>query len=732
MSETYDRKLLLGLPRRIFLATDFITYALMIPLTSIGSFLLIDIHGIQAIIYFTVVLTLIGISLAVTVISYRKIFHPTIYYFKALLEGREVSDAEFSLAKRTFFGISAKRSRESFVSWCALMPVAITMVILFFNPTIKAIVIIVSLFFIDAMALPSLYYLSIDYFTRQIARTGIFSRAAEGEESIKTRMSTSLSLVIIALVAVFYGFMVAIAFNIVTNSLYRDRIQQMKTATALISELTGGIYEAYEKDTILHQSKLREALVKVASNGRYAVIVDENGLILSHPDETMISEKASAFEWGRRVVAGEDVCFEFMESDTGERKIACTMKDPKSGFHAMYVAKRSEIDSAGGNMAFFMLAFALCSLVLIGVGVYRLVAYRLAPIEECKTVIMETGHGNLHQDVVSYSTDEPGSILLTMKGFLANLKSIVSSTQGVSGDLASASIEMSGTAESFSMNAQNQASTAEEVTATAEEVSAGVDKIATDAQQQYEGITFLLSQIKDLDQSINQTASMIRETAVISSQISQKAREGEQSLTGMNSAMTRIIQSSDEMTGIVKIINDISEQINLLSLNAAIEAARAGDAGRGFAVVADEISKLAEQTASSIKEIDRLIKTNTDQIQSGMTYIGNTTRNIGSIIEGVTTITSRMGALTENIKHQVTIKDSVSSEGDAAQERSDQIRIATDEQKRAMEEIVKSITRINDLTQSIAAGTEQMTASLKGIEQMAETLKENIEYFKLK
>jgi len=243
-------------------------------------------------------------------------------------------------------------------------------------------------------------------------------------------------------------------------------------------------------------------------------------------------------------------------------------------------------------------------------------------------------------------------------------------------------------------------------------------------------MNMLLTQIRDLDRSINETATMIRETADLSSQISQKAREGEQSMTGMNSAMTRITQSSDEMTGIVKIINDISERINLLSLNAAIEAARAGEAGRGFAVVADEISKLADQTASSIKEIDRLIKANTEQIQSGMTYIGHTTRNISAIIEGVTTITRSMGVLTENIKHQVTIKDSVSSEGDSAQERSDQIRVATEEQKRAMEEIVQSITRINELTQSIAAGTEQMTANLKGIESMAETLKESIAYFK--
>ena len=728
MEENYDRKLLLELPRRIFIATDMITYFIVLPFTTILAYFLIDIHGIQAVIYFVVVLGLIGISLIVTIVNYRKIFSNIMHYFRAVLDGKEVTDAEFSIAKKTFFSISRQRGIVSFITWCVLMPVAVAFIILLYNPSLKAIVIIISLFFINSMAMSSIYYLVIEYFTRRIARTGIFSRRAEGEEKMKTRMSTSLSLVIIALVAVFCGLMLPIAFNIMNDAMYQDRVAQMKTAVVLITGWAAEIFDADAKNPARLKEDLKRALYGVRRDGGYAVLVDNAGTILAHPDDTIVSRNAEEFVWGPRVL-WENICFDFRES-RGELTIACSGLNGKHGFRVAYMTSRSEIDRAGRDVALFMLAFATGCLALIGFGIYRLVANRLAPIEECRTVIMETGRGNLHQNVVSYSTDEPGSILLTMSGFLADLRSIVANNQKVSGDLASASLEMAATAESFSTNAQNQASTAEEVTATAEEVSASVDKIATDAQQQYEGINQLLSQIRDLDRSISETAAMIRETADLSSQISQKAREGEQSLTGMNSAMTRIIQSSDEMTGIVKIINDISEQINLLSLNAAIEAARAGDAGRGFAVVADEISKLADQTASSIKEIDRLIKANTEQIQSGMTYIGHTTRNIGSIIEGVTTITSRMGTLTDNIKHQEAIKDSVSSEGDSAQERSDQIRVATDEQKRAMEEIVRSITRINELTQHIAAGTEQMTASLKGIERMAETLKESIEYFK--
>ena len=81
----------------------------------------------------------------------------------------------------------------------------------------------------------------------------------------------------------------------------------------------------------------------------------------------------------------------------------------------------------------------------------------------------------------------------------------------------------------------------------------------------------------------------------------------------MNVSITNITESSQQVTDIISIIDDISDKINLLSLNAAIEAARAGEAGRGFAVVADEISKLADQTAASINDIDSLIRKNNNE-----------------------------------------------------------------------------------------------------------------------
>ena len=106
-----------------------------------------------------------------------------------------------------------------------------------------------------------------------------------------------------------------------------------------------------------------------------------------------------------------------------------------------------------------------------------------------------------------------------------------------------------------------------------------------------------------------------RDTSSLTESISDQARTGSKSLEDMNESITKISASSGEVKNIIGIINDISDKINLLSLNAAIEAARAGEAGRGFAVVADEISKLADQTAQSIKGISDLIRENDSEIK---------------------------------------------------------------------------------------------------------------------
>lgn len=205
------------------------------------------------------------------------------------------------------------------------------------------------------------------------------------------------------------------------------------------------------------------------------------------------------------------------------------------------------------------------------------------------------------------------------------------------------------------------------------------------------------------------------------------ARSGAELLNGMKTSIGNIHVSSKEMTSIVKIIKDISDQINLLSFNAAIEAARAADAGRGFAVVADEITKLADRTSISVKEIESLINANDKEIQKGMISVEQTVDTLSGIINGVNAINTMVQVLADYMKQQLDVNAVVAEEAGLVKARSEEIRNAAEEQKNATGEIVKSVAGINELTQANASGALKITESADAVLSMSDILKSRVE-----
>lgn len=303
------------------------------------------------------------------------------------------------------------------------------------------------------------------------------------------------------------------------------------------------------------------------------------------------------------------------------------------------------------------------------------------------------------------------------------MQTMFRSASDVSMNLASSSEELRETALSFSDNTQSQASSAEEIMATIEEVSAGVDNVANGAKDQYDSMNSLLAEIRQLVETIVEMGTTIGMALNVTRDITGYATSGEKSLQTMNDSMHKINSSSAEMTNIVGIINDISDRINLLSLNAAIEAARAGDAGRGFAVVADEISKLADQTSMSIKEIESHIKLNNTEITRGVSTVGETVTTISRIIEGVNSINTMFDEISAQMKNQQEMSSRVKSEAGNAMQRSDEMKLATEEQKNAVMEISRSISNVNELTQSNSAGAQVLFDHAKHVNEQAENLK---------
>lgn len=261
-----------------------------------------------------------------------------------------------------------------------------------------------------------------------------------------------------------------------------------------------------------------------------------------------------------------------------------------------------------------------------------------------------------------------------------------------------------------SKNTQNQAAAIEEITATIEEVNAGVENVFGYTDKQQQSLSTMAEALEQFSGIIQDLDSSVTDSLKSTEHISSRAESGGESLRLMNQNMGRIRESSTEMTNIVSIINDISEQINLLSLNAAIEAARAGEYGRGFAVVADEISKLADGTAVSIKEIEGLIVANEGEIEKGMGVVLRSVEAITMIIEGIEDINSKIGGLATVKERQLSNNREVVDRAQSLRKRSFEISSAASEQKNALGEIMKSIEQINGISQDNSQGAVMISS----------------------
>ena len=214
----------------------------------------------------------------------------------------------------------------------------------------------------------------------------------------------------------------------------------------------------------------------------------------------------------------------------------------------------------------------------------------------------------------------------------------------------------------FTGNSNEQASATEEISASIAGASGAAISVKESAEKQLHGMEDLSQALVRLAGSTDALSGTVGRALAMINQVSANAKSGEESLATMNESMKAIRGSSEEITGIIEIINDISDRINLLALNATIEAARAGEYGRGFAVVADEIGKLATATAASIKNINDLIRRNEKEIGSGMQNTTVAVSRINAIIKDIEGIVAAFAELSARAGEQAqanrVVKDS--------------------------------------------------------------------------
>jgi methyl-accepting chemotaxis protein len=357
------------------------------------------------------------------------------------------------------------------------------------------------------------------------------------------------------------------------------------------------------------------------------------------------------------------------------------------------------------NLKVTELVFLGLAIVCVAIGWFVITRFIVNPINSVVALARKMSDGDLSaKDLDVKGKDEVGTLSTALNTMKHNLNDIIGNLRSSADHVASATTQLSATASQIVSGADMQSNQTNQVATAMEEMSATVVEVAKNSQ------------------GASEASNETQQIAVSGGDVVKRAVDGMMAVadTVKQSAETveALGKSSDEIGAIISVINDIADQTNLLALNAAIEAARAGEQGRGFAVVADEVRKLAEKTTKATKEIADMIKTIQNDTKGAMTSMHEGTKQVE---EGVQ-LASEAGESLQQIVSSV----------DRVTDMVRQIATAAEEQSATTEEISTNITSIATVTQENTDGVKQVSAASDDLAKIADELKDIVSRFKLR
>ena len=464
-----------------------------------------------------------------------------------------------------------------------------------------------------------------------------------------------------------------------------------------------------------------------------AFLVDkDSSVILASRDSNLISKTLGA--------DGQSAFYKDVEKKvSGKSYNFCTLDGNMTVFKEVngtnwllvsYVPTRVVLADLAG-LRNLMIIFSIISILVLCVLIERVTHVVIRPVKEMTRVITSMASGDFTVSMKVKGNDEIAVMGRSVEHFIASMKEMIRQMGHVSDRLekqAGSSKNVSGEMNSAA-NIQSQSMT--ELNATVDQLSVSVNEIAQNATQ-------LAGVVADTKEDSDKVEDKMRTTVEVSEKgkadmesVGNALHNIEISIHNLEEAVNKVGTASGEIVDIIKLIGDIAEETNLLSLNASIEAARAGEAGRGFAVVASQIGVLAKNSADSVAHITSLINEINGLVDDAVKQVGNSASDIESSADLIHTAVDTFDQIFQNIQETSHLIEDVVEKINQVDQVATNVAAISEEQAASSDEILATSESMLQQAKSISKNSEQVEEEAGNLAESADQLADQVKQFQI-
>jgi methyl-accepting chemotaxis protein len=492
-----------------------------------------------------------------------------------------------------------------------------------------------------------------------------------------------------------------------------------------IQELSGKL--SYQ--TIIEKSTQENSLV-------YALVIDKNLKAVAHSNKDRIGIELTDEGSKAAAVDGKPYTSEYFYDAEQVRVYDVLVPLVIEGEHigAVNVGLSMEtVDSAIHKNYLLVSVLGIVFFIILGYILFKKCNDVVESLGGIKTYLNAISSGDFTTEIpdkYSHAQDELGEMAGAVKTMQKSIKEMIGKIAHTSEQLAVASQQLTSTSQQSATAANEVAKTIEEIAKGANDQAKDTEKGAVTAAELSEIIEEDLKDMMEINKKIDRLKILKDEGVDAIRQLTSNTHESNGAIKSIHAVILQTSGSVERIGTATKIINSIAAQTNLLALNAAIEAARAGESGKGFAVVADEIRKLAEQSTSSVKEIDEVIQSLQNNSRDAVTVMENVAQVINEQVKHVSKSDDKYKGIASTVEEIKLVIDKASHSVRYMEQKKNQVAELIENLSAISEENAAGTEEASASVEEQTAAMEEIAHACKVLERLAEEMQESITLFK--